>query len=61
MNIRTEMDKDSHKKLLQFINDYLDLHKKQVWSNASGYYIKFEKEQYEEAFQFYLGLVSTFE
>ena len=61
LNIRTEMDKDSHKKLVQFINDYLDLHKKQVWSNASGYYIKFEKEQYEEAFQFYLGLVSTFE
>lgn len=61
LNIRTEMDKDCHEKLVQFINDYLDQHKKQVWSNASGYYIKFEKEQYEEAFQFYLGLVSTFE
>jgi len=60
LNIRTEMDKDSHKKLVQFINDYLDLHKKQVWSNASGYYVRFDKEQYEDAFLFYLSLVSTF-
>ena len=60
LNIRTEMDKDSHEKLVQFINDYLDQHPKQVWSNASGYYVKFDKEQYEDAFQFYLGLVSTF-
>ena len=60
LNIRTEMDKDSHEKLVQFINDYLDQHKKQVWSNASGYYVKFDKEQYEDAFLFYLSLVSTF-
>lgn len=60
LNIRTEMDKDSHEKLVQFINDYLDQQKKQVWSNTSGYYIKFEKEQYEDAFLFYLSLVSTF-
>ena len=60
LNIRTNMDKDSHGKLTQFINDYLDQHNKHVWSNSSGYYVRFEKEQYEDAFLYYLDLVSTF-
>ena len=60
MNIRTDMDKDSHKKLEQYINDYLDQHKKRVWFNAYGYYVKFDKKQYEDVFQFYLDLVGTF-
>lgn len=58
--IKTDMDGESYEKLKQFINDYLDQHKKYVWSNASGYYVKFEKEQYEEAFLFYLDLVCIF-
>ena len=60
LNIRTNMDKDSHEKLVLFINDYLDQHNKHVWSNSSGYYVRFEKEQYEDAFLYYLDLVSTF-
>lgn len=60
LNIRTDMDKNSHEKLKQFINDYLGQHKNHVWYNASGYYVRFEKEQYEDAFLYYLDLVSTF-
>lgn len=33
---------------------------KQFWHIAEGYYVEFEREQYDDAFQFNLEIVKTF-
>lgn len=54
------MDQADYDTLKSVVNDYLTRSEKEVWSTADGYYVLFEKEQYEDAFLFYLEIVKSF-
>lgn len=58
--IKDAMDDADFEKLQVVVNDYITQNNKQVCSVGSGYYVVFGKEQYDDAFLFYLDLVRTF-
>ena len=60
MSIKETMDNADFEKLQVVVNDYIAQNNKQVAFIGSGYFVEFEKEQYEDAFLFYFELVRTF-
>lgn len=60
MSIKETMDNADFEKLQVVVNDYIAQNNKQVCSIGSGFFVEFEKEQYEDAFLFYFELVRTF-
>ena len=54
------MKEADFEKLKQVFNSYLEQHNESAHFNTQAYYVKFKKEQYEEAFQFFLEVVKTF-
>jgi len=58
--LKKVMDQADFDTLKSVVNDYLTRSEKEVWSTADGYYVLFEKEQYEDAFLFYLEIVKSF-
>lgn len=60
LTLKETMDQHDFDKLSRVVNDYLSLNKKKICSTSVGYYVNFKKEQYDEAFQFYLEIVKTF-
>ena len=60
LSIKDAMDQVDFEKLRIVVNEYLHQHNKKVCSTDVGYYIEFKKEQYDDAFQFYLEIVRTF-
>ena len=60
MSIKETMDNADFEKFQVVVNDYIAQNNKQVCSIGSGFFVEFEKEQYEDAFLFYFELVRTF-
>ena len=60
LSIKDAMDIADFEKLQVVVNDYIAQNNKQVCSIGSGFFVEFEKEQYEDAFLFYFELVRTF-
>ena len=60
LSIKDAMDNEDFEKLQAVVNNYIARSNKQVCSVGSGYFVEFEKEQYEDAFLFYLELIRTF-
>ena len=58
--LKKTMDQADFDTLKSVVNDYLTRSEKEVWSTVNGYYVLFEKEQYEDAFLFYLEIVKSF-
>ena len=58
--LKDAMDQADFDKLRVIVNDYLNQHEKKVTSTGTGYYVEFEKDQYDDAFQLYLEIVRTF-
>ena len=60
MSIKETMDNADFEKFQVVVNDYIAQNNQQVCSIGSGFFVEFEKEQYEDAFLFYFELVRTF-
>jgi len=60
LSIKDAMDIADFEKLQAVVNDYITQSNKQVCSVGSGYFVEFEKGQYDDAFLFYLDVVRTF-
>ena len=60
LSIKDSMDIADFEKFQVVFNDYIAQNNKQVCSIGSGFFVEFEKEQYEDAFLFYFELVRTF-
>jgi len=60
LSIKDAMDQVDFEKLRIVVNEYLHQHNKKVCSTDVGYYVEFKKEQYDDAFQFYMKIVKTF-
>lgn len=60
LSIKDAMDQVDFEKLKITVNEYLHQHNKKVCSTGVGYYVEFKKEQYDDAFQFYMKIVKTF-
>lgn len=58
--LKKAMDQADFDTLKSVVNDYLTRSENEVCSTADGYYVLFEKEQYEDAFIFYLEIVKSF-
>lgn len=58
--LKDAMDQADFDKLRVIVNDYVNQHEKKVTSTGTGYYVEFEKDQYDDAFQLYLEIVRTF-
>lgn len=58
LNIQEIMDENDLEKLKAVFNKYLNEH--EIYSHTNGFFIKFKKENYQEAFNFFLELVRTF-
>ena len=54
------MDQPDFDKLSAVVNDYLNQYDEKVCSTGDGYFVRFEKAQYDDAFLFYLDVVRTF-
>lgn len=60
MSIKETMGNADFEKLQVVVNDYTTQNNKQVCSVGYGYFVEFEKVQYDDAFLFYLELVRIF-
>lgn len=60
LSIKDAMDDADFEKLQMVVNEHITQNKKQVCFVGPGYYVDFGIEQYEDAFQLYLGVVRTF-
>ena len=60
MNIRKIMDDPDFEKLKDVFNNYISEHKKRVGSDSQGFFVNFRKEDYQEAFNFFLEVVKVF-
>lgn len=58
--LKKAMDQADFDTLKLVVNDYLARSEEKVCSTVDGYYVLFEKEQYEDAFLFYLEIVKSF-
>lgn len=58
--LKKAMDQADFDTLKLVVNDYLAQSEEKVCSTVDGYYLLFEKEQYEDAFLFYLEIVKSF-
>lgn len=58
--LKKAMDQADFDKLSAVVNDYLKQNDENVCSTGDGYFVRFEKEQYDDAFLFYLDIVRTF-
>lgn len=58
--LKKAMDHADFDKLSAIVNDYLNQNNENVCSTGDGYFVRFEKEQYDDAFLFYLDVVRTF-
>lgn len=58
--LKKAMDQPDFDKLSAVVNDYLNQYDEKVCSTGDGYFVRFEKGQYDDAFLFYLDVVRTF-
>ena len=58
--LKKAMDQPDFDKLSAVVNDYLNQYDEKVCSTDDGYFVRFEKGQYDDAFLFYLDVVRTF-
>lgn len=60
LDITKIMDKKDSEKLKVFFDSYSIEHKAKIYYHNHGYFIYFKRENYQEAFKFFLELVRTF-
>ena len=60
ISMKKTMEQPDFDKLRVVVNDYLRQNKKKACLMDYGVSVNFKKEQYDEAFQFYLEIVNTF-
>ena len=58
--LKKAMDHADFDKLSAIVNDYLNQNDEKVYSTGDGYFVRFKKEQYDDAFLLYLDIVRTF-
>jgi hypothetical protein len=54
------MEQADFDKVSRVVNDYFNQNDEKACSTGDGYFISFTKEQYEDAFLFYLEIVKAF-
>ena len=58
--LKRAMEQADFEKLSKVVNNYLNQNNEKVSFTGDGYFVKFKKEQYEDAFLFYLAMVRKF-
>ena len=60
LTLKQAMEQADFDKVSRVVNDYLNQDDEKASSTGDGYFISFTKEQYEDAFLFYLEIVKAF-
>lgn len=58
--IREVMDSADFEKLKKVFNCYLNENKAVAYESTQGFYVKFKKDQFNAAYEFFINLVRTF-